>query len=456
MIYDVIVIGGGPGGYSAAEKAGAAGLETLCIEGRALGGTCLNEGCIPTKTLLYSAKQYMHALGASKYGVTAEHVKIDHSAVIDRKNKVVKTLVSGVGATLQANGVEVIPANGKITGKQAEGYVVEADGERYIGKNLIIATGSTCTVLPIPGLAEGLETGYVMTNREFLDMRELPESLAVRGGGVIGLEMATYAAMLGVKVTIIEMLDHIAGGTDQDLVKLLQKSCKKMGMLFELNAKVTEIRDHSVLYEKDGKSLEAAVDRVLLSIGRRPYTDNLGLENIGVATERGAVVTDEAMRTNVTDVYAVGDVNGKIMLAHKAYREADVAVNNILGKADAMQYDAVPAVLYTMPELSSVGETEQSAAEKDLNVQVIRMPMAYSGRYLVENEGGRGQMKLLIDRDTDTLVGAQFLCDYSSEFIAVCSTFIMQKLTVDEISRTIIPHPTVCEIIREALNQYTK
>ena len=454
MSYDVIVIGGGPGGYSAAEKAGGAGLKTLCIEGRALGGTCLNEGCIPTKALLYSGKMYMHAKEADAYGVHAEGVTIDHNAVIDRKNKVVKTLVSGVGATLKSKKVELVSAYGTITGKGPEGYTVEADGKTYEGKNLIIATGSVVAILPIPGLQEGLDSGFVLTNRELLDLRELPKKLVVLGGGVIGLEMATYLAMVGVEIVIVEMLDHIAGNTDKDLVKILQKKCEKMGMRFELGARVTEVKADGVVYEKGGKTVEEKADKVLLSIGRRANTKGLGLENIGVEMNRGAVVTDEHMKTNVPNVYAIGDVNAKIMLAHTAYREADVAVNTILGKKDVMRYDAIPSVIYTVPELSSVGETEESAKAKGLDVRVIKLPMAYSGRYLVENEGEQGQMKLVFEKKYGKLIGAQFLCNYSSEFVAVCAAFIEMELTAEDIQQVVMPHPTVCEIIREAVNQW--
>ena len=453
MAYDVIVLGGGPGGYSAAEKAGAAGLKTVCIEGRAYGGTCLNEGCIPTKALLYSGKMYVHAK-EDVYGVHAENVTIDHNAVIDRKNKVVKTLVSGVEATLKSKKVEMVKEYGKVVGKGAEGYLVEAGGKTYEGKNLIIATGSVCAIIPIPGLKEGLASGYVLTNRELLDMRELPKKLVVLGGGVIGLEMATYLAMVGVDITIIEMLDHIAGNTDKDLVKDLQKSCEKMGMHFILNAKVTEVKTDRVVYEKDGKTQEAEADKVLLSIGRRANTKDVGLENIGVEMNRGAVVTDEHMKTNVPNVYAIGDVNAKIMLAHVAYREADVAVNNILGIKDVMRYNAVPSVIYTLPELSSVGETEESAKAKGIDVRVIKLPMSYSGRFLVENEGVRGTMKLVFNKKYDTLIGAQFLCNYSSEFVAICAGYIEMELTAKDIQQIIMPHPTVAEIIREAVNQY--
>ncbi|MBQ7623998.1 MAG: dihydrolipoyl dehydrogenase [Clostridia bacterium] len=453
-MYDLIVLGGGPAGYLAAERAGHEGLSVLCIEKEHLGGVCLNEGCIPTKTLLYSAKTYENALHGDKYGVTVEKAALDHGKVIDRKEKVIKTLVAGVKATLKANKVEVKEGSGFIKGRNAEGFVIEVNGEEVTGARLLIATGSSPAVPPITGLREQLEKGFVMTSREALELREIPKQLAVIGGGVIGLEMASYYASAGSEVTIIEMLDHIAGNNDAEMVKMLQKGFEKRGMKFYLGTKVTEITKKSVLCEKDGEKLEITADKVLLSIGRRANTANIGLENINVLTERGAIVTDERMRTNVAEVYAAGDVNGKSMLAHTAYREAEVAINNICGKKDIMRYNAIPGVLYTNPELASVGETEDTAKAKGMDVKVIKIPMRFSGRYLAENEGGDGIAKLVVNNKTKTVVGAQALSNYSSEFIVTCGTFIETELTIDDIKQIVFPHPTVSEIIREMVFQY--
>lgn len=456
MNYDVIVLGGGPGGYLAAERAAQAGLKTACIEDLHLGGTCLNEGCIPTKTLLNSGKLFTHAKNSASYGVHAENVTIDHNAVIDRKEQVIKTLVGGVAATLKACKVDVISARGIITGRTAEGTTVEADGKAYTAKNLIIATGSSCAVPPIAGLKEGLTSGFVLTNKEMLNLRELPRKLVVLGGGVIGLEMATYYAMAGVDTTVIEMLDHIGGPIDADMVKILQKNCEAVGMHFLLQSRVSGIQDNTVIYEKDGKVCKIETDKVLLSIGRRPNGDTFGAENIGLMMDRGAVVSDEHMRTNIPGVYAVGDVNGKAMLAHTAYREAEVAVNHILGKRDRMRYNAIPSVLYTVPELSAVGETEASAKAKGMDVKVVKLPMVYSGRYVAENQGGDGICKVVFDKATDTIVGAQALANYSSEFIVSVATFMEMEMTADDIKEIVFPHPTVSEILREAVCQYKK
>ena len=454
MVYDLIVLGGGPAGYLASERAGHAGMSVLCIEERSLGGVCLNEGCIPTKTLLYSAKLYDGAAHGDKYGVTATGLAIDHAKVIARKDKVVKMLVSGVTSALKANHVTTVNARGEITGRNADGYTVVAGGETYVGKRLLIATGSSPATPPIPGLKEGLASGFVMTNREILAMTEKPAALVIIGGGVIGLELASYFASIGTKVTVIEMLDHIAGENDPDLVKILQKGLEKKGVTFLLSAKVTGVTNDAVNYEKDGKADAVKADKVLLSIGRRANTRGIGLESIHVEMERGAIVTDAHMKTNQPGVYAAGDVNGRSMLAHTAYREAEVAVNNILGKKDTMRYNAIPGVLYTNPELGAVGETEYSARKKGMDVKAVTLPMRFAGRYIAENEGGDGVMKLIVDNKTRTVVGAQCLCNYSSEFIVAVGTFIELGLTIDELKEIVFPHPTVAEIIREAIFQY--
>ena len=454
MAFDLIVLGGGPAGYLASERAGHAGLSVLCIEERSVGGVCLNEGCIPTKTLLYSAKVFDGAAHGEKYGVSAEGLKINHAKVVARKDKVVKTLVAGVSSALKANHVTLVSARGVINGKNAEGYTVEAGGETYVGKRLLIATGSSPAVPPIPGLKEGLSSGFVCTNREILALTEKPEHLVVIGGGVIGLELASYFTSIGSKVTVIEMLDHIAGENDAELVAILQKGFEKRGVTFHLSAKVTEVTANAVKYEKDGAVQEVACDKVLLSIGRRANTKDIGLESIHVLTERGAIVTDAHMKTNQPEVYAAGDVNGKSMLAHTAYSEAEIAVNGMLGKKDTMRYEAVPGVLYTNPELSAVGETEASAKAKGLDAAVVKIPMRFSGRYLAANEGGDGIIKLIVDNATKRVLGAQVLSNYSSEFIVTVGTFIELGMTIDEVKKIVFPHPTVSEIIREAVFQY--
>ena len=451
-IFDVLIIGGGPGGYLCAERAAQAGLKAAVIEKRALGGTCLNEGCVPTKSLLYCAKQYASAKHGASYGVSAENVKIDHAAVIDRKDKVVKTLVGGVGATMKANKIKVYSAEGKIKGRASDGSFEVLAGEETVAcDRIVIATGSVTAVPPVPGLKEGLAAGFVVTNREILDMKELPKTIVCMGGGVIGLEMACYFATIGVKVIIVEMMPKIAGPTDADICKNLMKTYEKEGMEFKLNAKVLEIGKDSVTYEDAEGKHTIACDKVLLSAGRRADVSTVNVEALQIQTERGAVVTDRHLCTNVPGVYAIGDCNGKLMLAHTAYREAEVAVHHMTGVKDEMRYEAIPSVIYTNPEVACVGETEDSAKKKGLNVKVVKTPMMMSGRYVAETLNGDGFCKLVYDLDRKCLVGVQMIGNYASEMIYGAAMVLETEMPVEQLKKMVFPHPTVCEVIREGL-----
>lgn len=451
MIYDLLILGGGPAGYRAAERAGHYGMSVALFEERSLGGVCLNEGCMPTKTLLYSAKLYDYAKGgAHKYGVDTTGAVIDHEAVIKRKDKIVRTLVAGVAAQMKSAKVHVVSAKAVVTGKTANGFAVSANGESFEGKYLLLCSGSSAAVPPIPGLKEAVASGIAMTNREILGLKEKPNSLIVMGGGVIGLEMASYFNSIGTGVTVIEMLPRIGGMTDPDLTKLLQSEYEKRGVKFLLGTKVTAVNGNKVEFENsDGKaSLQA--DRILVSTGRRANTAGLGYESIHVFMERGAIVTDEEMKTNVPNVFAAGDVNGKSMLAHTAYREAEVAVNVIAGRKDRMSYRAIPAVIYTNPEVSSVGETTETAKQKGLNFKEVSLSLRFSGRYLAENEGGNGIIKLILDPD-GILLGASMIGNPSSEIIPALAIAVERHLSCKDLSKVVFPHPTVAEIFREAI-----
>ena len=450
-LFDLLVIGGGPGGYLCAERAAQGGLKVALFEKRALGGTCLNEGCIPTKTLLNSSKMYRHSTESAAFGVTVTGATYDHAKVIDRKNKVVKTLVSGVGATMSANKVTVITGDAKIAGRVEGGFAVEANGTTYNGRRLAIASGSETVVPPVPGLKDGLASGFVVTNREVLDMKTLPKDLVVIGGGVIGLEMAYYFASVGVKVTVIEMMPKIAGATDPEICKVLQDGFVKKGMAFKLSSKVLEVKANSVIYEENGEKKEIACDKVLLSAGRRPATAGIGLETLGLQMDRAAIVTDRHLCTTVQNVYAIGDCNGKVMLAHTAYREAEVAVNHMLGKPDEMRYDVIPAVIYTDPEVASVGHSKEGAEKLGMTVKEVKLPMSYAGRYLAENEGGKGFIKLIVDTDRNRLVGCHMVGSYASEIIMTATMMVDTEMNPERLKKLVFPHPTVAEMIREAI-----
>ena len=452
-VYDLIVIGGGPGGYLAAERGAHAGLKTLLFEKRSLGGVCLNEGCIPSKALLNSAKHYEHALHGDKYGVSCSNVTIDQKAVVTRKAKVVRTLVAGVKAKMRGAGVTVVMEEAVITGKDGANFAVTAKGTTYLGKNLIIATGSSAAVPPIPGVKE-LLGDFVMTNREVLDLEQIPARLTVIGGGVIGLEMAAYYAAVGSKVTVIEMLDHIAGPTDLEISSMLQKELEAKGVTFLLSTAVKSVEPGKVNAEKaNGEKISVEADKVLLSIGRRSNTQGIGLETIGVEVERG-IPTDTMGRTNVPGVYAIGDVNGHHMLAHTAYREAEVAINTILGKPDNMRYHANPSVIYTQPEIGSVGKTEEECKAKGIEYEVAKLPMVYSGRFVAENEGADGLCKVIVDKKKRNVLGVHLIGAYSGEIIWGAAEMIEMQLRVNDARQIIFPHPTVSEIIRETLWEF--
>ena len=453
-LFDLVVIGGGPGGYLAAERAAHKGLKTLLFEKRSLGGVCLNEGCIPSKALLNSAKHYEHALHGDVFGVTCGDVKLDQKAVVARKNKVVKTLVSGVKAKMKAHKVTVVMETAAITGKSAEGFTLEAAGQQYAAKKLIIAAGSSAVVPPIPGVKENLG-GFVLTNREVLDLEAVPEKLTVIGGGVIGLEMAAYYATVGSKVTVVEMLDHIAGPTDRQISGMLQKQMERKGVTFLLSHKCLSVAPGVVNVEApDGQQIAVAADKVLLSIGRRANTEGLGLETIGVEFDRRGILTNENMATNVENVYAVGDITGRYMLAHTAYREAEVAVNHILGINDQMRYIANPAVIYTQPEIASVGKTEEELKEEGVPYEMKSLPMVYSGRFVAENEGVDGLCKIIVHKKNRTVLGVHMIGAYAGEMIVAACEMIEMFMPVKYLKRIIFPHPTVSEILREVLWEF--
>ncbi|WP_343029971.1 dihydrolipoyl dehydrogenase [Alkalibaculum sporogenes] len=450
-MYDLIVIGAGPGGYLAAERAGGAGLKTMVIEKKNIGGVCLNEGCVPSKTILNSSKIYEYAKNGNKYGVTCENVIYDQKKVIKRKNIVVKKLVSGIQAVLAKNKVEVVSGKGVIVGKTSEGFEISVNGEQHTCKNLIIATGSEALIPPIPGVKEAFEKSIIVTNREILDLTTIPERLTVIGGGVIGLEMASYFATVGSKVTVIEMMDRIGGYTDREIGTILKGNLEKKGITFLLESKVTKVMDSRVYYEIEGKETSIDSDKILLSIGRRANISNIGLEKLSIAVEKGAIKVDETCKTNIPSVYAIGDINGTSMLAHTAYREAEVAVNNILGNRDIMRYSAIPSVIYTNPEVASVGETEETAKNKGISFEIKKISMNYSGRYMAENEGGDGIAKVLIDKKYKKIIGVQIIGSYASEIIYGAGIMVETEMLVKDLQEIVFPHPTVSEIIREAI-----
>ena len=447
MKYQIAIIGGGPAGYTAAEVAGKAGLSVVLFEKRSLGGVCLNEGCIPTKTLLYSAKVYDYAKHASKYAVTVPEASFDLGKIVARKSKVVRKLVLGIKAKLTAHQVNIVTGEATVIDKNT----VKCGEEIYECENLLLCTGSDTFIPPIPGV-DGVD---YWTHRDALDNKEVPASLAIVGGGVIGMEFASFFNSLGVQVTVVEMMDEILGGMDKELSALLRAEYTKRGIKFLLSTRVVGLSQTEegavVSYENAEGNGSVIAEKLLMSVGRRPVAKGFGLENLNLEkTERGAIRVNEKMQTSVPGVYVCGDLTGFSLLAHTAVREAEVAVHSILGKEDAMSYRAIPGVVYTNPEIAGVGETEESASTKGINYQVIKLPMAYSGRFVAENEGVNGVCKVLLD-EQQRVIGAHVLGNPASEIITLAGTAIELGLTAAQWKKIVFPHPTVGEIFREAL-----
>ena len=452
-MFDLIIIGGGPAGYVAAERAGHNGLKVLLFEKKSMGGVCLNEGCIPTKTLLYSAKTYENALHGDKYGIFGENIRFDFAKMMARKNKVVKKLVGGVEGKMKMHHVTVIKGEALIVGRTREGIEVSCVGNSYKAKNLLICTGSETFIPPIPGLKEsGDESGnIILTNREILELKEKPESMVVIGGGVIGMEFASFFNSLGTRVTVVEMLPEILGGLDFEISKMLREIYTKKGIDFNLGAKVVKVDGNQVIFEKEGNTQIIEGDKILVSVGRKPVIQGFGLETLNVEMNKGGIKVDERMRTNVPGVFAAGDVTGFSLLAHTASREGEVVVNNLTGRNDQMRYNAIPGVVYTNPEVAGVGETEESARAKGIKYRIAKLPMAYAGRFVAENEGGSGICKVLVGEKYGEVIGVHMLGNPCSEMIYGACMAIEQEMTIEQLQEVVFPHPTVSEIFKEVI-----
>jgi len=445
MKYDIIIVGAGPGGYVAAIKAAQHGAKVALIEKEALGGVCLNIGCIPTKALIKSAKVKRLLDNSEKYGigVNKDSVRTDWGKVIQRKDEIVKRLTGGVEMLLKKNGVDVIRGEAKFKDNET----VEVDGKTLTGKNLILALGASPVIPPIPGLKEALDAGIVATSRELLSLKELPKSLVVIGGGVIGVEFASIFGTFGTEVTIIEKLDNILVNIDDDARAVLLRTLARNNIRIETKAAVTQIAENNVTYEKDGVPHTVFGEKILLSVGMRPNSQ--GLENLGLKIERGAVVTDASLRTNVPNVYAIGDLNGKMMLAHVASHEGIIAVENIMGKPGKIDYAKIPSGVYGFPEVAMVGMTEREAKEKGLDYRVGKFPLSALGKALADGET-EGFVKIIADKKFGELLGVHIVAENAMEMISEGAITMELEGTLNEIVKTVHPHPSLSEAFMEA------
>jgi dihydrolipoamide dehydrogenase len=447
-MFDLIILGSGPGGYHLAEKAAKKGLKVTLIEKDKVGGVCLNVGCIPSKALLYSAKMYSAAKHAETYGFTAENIKYNHAEAVKRKNKKVDMLVNGVIASEKAAGVNLVMGEGKIVSNQNGIVKVEVNGENIEGKTLVVATGSSAFLPPITGLKEEFEEKRALTNVEILSLPEMPEKLLVVGGGVIGLEMGAYFLNIGSHVEVVEALPSIAGPTDNEVSKKLQSYFEKNGMKFHMSSKVVELKNGVAKIEKDGSIVELTYDKVLVATGRRANLTGYGLENVGVFVDRGGIKIDDVCKTNIPNIYAIGDVKGFSMLAHTAYREADVVLSNILGETDRIDYNTIPSVIYSVPEVAAVGKTEEQLKEEGIEYQALKTSLMYSGRFLSETDDFDGLLKMLVSNSGEIL-GIHIIGNYASEIIHLAVSIITQKMSVHTVKKMTLPHPTVGELIKD-------
>lgn len=451
MKYFLAIIGGGPAGYTAAEKASKAGKDVVLFEQNAVGGTCLNVGCIPTKSLLYGAKQYYNATHAQKYGVTAENVAFDFAAMQKRKTIVVRKLVAGIKQRLNNEHCTLVSGAAAVVSRTDELVTVSCNGETYEAENLLICTGSTNFVPPIPGIKEN---EYVWDSTDALAATELPKSIIIVGGGVIGMEFATLYHELGVPVTVIEAMPTILPNLDQDIVNVLLEKYKKAGINILTSTKVESIEGGKVNVKSQisNDQLQISAERILVSVGRRANLQGLEALN-DLELNRGAIIVDEFMKTNLPNVYACGDVTGKIMLAHVAARQAEVMVGRLLKQIPLQRiaYNAIPSVVYTNPEIASVGITEQQAAELNIEAEVRQLPMTFSGRFMAENEGETGLCKLVLDTKKRTILGVHCIGNPCSEFIAAASFAVRMGYTTAEFDQVVFPHPTVSEILHEII-----
>lgn len=452
--FDVVVIGGGPGGYVAAIRAAQLGLKTACVEKRgSLGGTCLNVGCIPSKALLNSSEKYDEAKHHfADHGIKAEKLSVDLKKMMSNKDKIVLDLTKGIEFLFKKNKVTYFKGEGSF--KSANEILVKEDKKEQTitSAKTIIATGSE--VMPLPGV--DIDEKIIVSSTGALSINKVPKEMIVIGGGYIGLELGSVWRRLGANVTVVEFLDRITPGMDQEVSKNLQKILTKQGIKFKLGTKVKKATANksgatiTVEPAKGGEEESLKADVVLVSIGRRPYTEGLGLEKIGVRLDnRGRIEVNEAFETNVKDVFAIGDVIQGPMLAHKAEEEGVVCVERIAGQAGHIDYDAIPGVVYTWPEVATVGKTEEQLKEDNVAYNIGKFPFLANSRARA-NQDTEGFIKILADKKSDRVLGVHIIGPDAGTMIAEAVLAMEYGASSEDIARTCHAHPTLSEGLKEA------
>jgi len=446
----IAVIGGGPAGYVAALRASQLGAEVTLVEKDELGGTCLNRGCIPTKALLKSMEVYRMIKKAGEFGITCGEPVLDYKKAVDRKNTIVVQLISGVKHLLRSSNVKLIQGSAQFIDPHTL-IVKTARGEHSItADKFIIATGSRPAILPIAGI----ERKGVLTSDEALTIQKPPQSMVIIGGGVIGVEFATIFASAGTKVTIIEMMPRLIPSVDEEIANYLLQSFLKQGISVYLSSKVQAIKDGGKdkiveFTDEKGRPSQISGEKVLISVGRKANIEGVGLEEIGVKTEKGSIKVNKFMQTNLSHIYAAGDVTGGVQLAHVAFEEGKVASQNCMDKRVEINCRVVPNCIFTYPEVASVGMTEKQAIQLGYSIKIGRFPFIANGKALTINES-HGLVKIIADTRYDEVLGVHILGPHASDLIHEVALAIKLKATLEEIATTIHAHPTLAEAVQEA------
>ena len=444
--YDIIVLGGGPGGYVAAIKGAQLGASVLLIEGHKIGGVCLNYGCIPTKTLLRTANLYKDMLSASEFGIDmpdSAKITINWDKLMYRKENVVNQLTGGVRQLIKQNGIDYIEGFGTVLDKSS----VEVNGETYYCKNIILATGSSTMIPDIPGLKSSYAQGIAIDSKGAISLKKRPDSLTILGGGVIAVEFATLYNSLGTDVTLLQRSDTILKNLDADVQKTMQSHLEKEGVNIITNVSIDKIDGHEVLYHVGERSESVHSEHILISLGRRPNLK--GFENLHLSQSKQGIQVDDHMETSIKGVYAIGDLNGKYMLAHVASAEGIIASESIMGKKSVINYRRVPSCIYSFPEVGVVGYTEKEAHEAGYNVDTSLFPLSANGKALAQGDQ-TGFVKIIFDKTYGEVLGVHIVAAHATDMIAEATASLELEATVYDLAKTVHPHPTLSEVVMEA------
>lgn len=448
MKADIIIIGAGPGGYECAVKAAKEGLQVIVIEEKHVGGTCLNEGCIPTKCFCRNAEVLENVRDAARYGLSAGEAALDLQQVVRRKDEVVSKLAAGIHTLLKAPGITLVEGKARFV----DAHTVAVGGEEYRADNVVIATGSVTRMLPIPGT----DNPKVVTSTGMLSLEQVPRRLCVIGGGVIGLEFASIFRTFGSEVTVVEFCKEVLPNFDKDVAKRLRLALKKRGIAFKTGAAVTSIEEGAdgsavVHFDEKGKSGDTEADLVLMAVGRGANVSSLNLADIGVAFTPRGITVDDNMCTNVSGVYAVGDVNGRVQLAHAATYQGYRALNHMQRRADDICFDIIPAAVFTLPEVASAGLTEEQCTERDITYKVHKSFYRANGKALAM-DADDGLVKLLADAEGH-LLGAHILGAHAADLIHEAALLMKLGGTVGQMAEAIHAHPTLSELLPAAIGE---